>query len=214
MITSAVFLVQDASTNSITTLHDRLATEIPKMLGRWSFELKIFKANNQSAPQRDNSDGFLYDLAVDYDPTKSVTLVNKTAIVTTTDVPGSLAQAGCSNGSPDTLGQILQLKLQSLWTLRQVLKGDNGNGYELRGGEFVIRAINVFLHGNFKNFIVLIEHHSNSKSNKTRELSIQKIESLVEELELPKGRLCTDTLSDGADYLSNVIAQLVQAFQT
>lgn len=199
----SVLLVQDASPNSITTFHDLISNEIPKVLGRWSFDLKIFKQNVHGSAGGDSQ--FLYDLSFDNEQGKSITVVNGEAIVTTNDIPEGLIDSGCSNGAADSLDHIIQTKLQGLWLLRQTLKGENGNSYEIRNGEFVIKAINVFLHGNFKNFLIMMEYHGNDVDG------VGKLERLVEELAFPKGKLSTGSLGASPQQPADLAFQYTEA---
>jgi hypothetical protein len=197
-----VLSVKDPSPNSITTFHDLISSQIPKILGRWSFELKIFKSNTQGTS---TDSQFLYDLS--YGTEQSVTIVDGLSIVTTGDIPKSLIQSGSSNGACDSLDHIIQTKLQSLWLVRQTLKGENGNSYEIKNGEFIIKAINVFLHGNFKSFIIVIEYTGKKKQG------IKLIEQLARELHFPEGELCIDQLGSQHDYLSDLAYQYTKALQ-
>ncbi|CCH42310.1 Mediator of RNA polymerase II transcription subunit 20 [Wickerhamomyces ciferrii] len=199
-----VLLVENASPNSITTFHDTISNEIPKELGRWSFELKIFKINNSTA--QSSQSNFLYNLALSHEPHKAITLVNKSAIISNNDISKELIDSGCSNISIDSLDHIIQTKLQSLWLLRQTLKGENGNSYELLDGSLVLRTINVFLHGSFKAFLIEIEYKGKGDG-------LQKIKQFTEELNIPQGRLCTGMLNDKPSYLGDLSLQYTEALR-
>lgn len=199
-----VLLVDNASPNSITAFHDAISNEIPNILGRWSFELKIFKSNTQNLQSSQSS--FLYNLALSHEPNKVVTLVNKSAIVTVSDIPKALIDNGCSNGSVDSLDHIIQTKLQSLWLLRQTLKGENGNSYELMNGNLIIRTINVFLHGTFKAFLIQLEYTGTGNG-------LEKIQEFTEALNMPGGKLCTGKLNEKPNYLGDLAVQYTEALQ-
>jgi len=197
-------LVDNASSNSMTAFHDAISNEIPNMLGRWSFELKIFKSNSQHLQSTQSN--FLYNLSLSHVPNKAVTLVNKSAIVTTSEIPKSLIDSGCSNGSVDNLDHIIQTKLQSLWLLRQTLKGESGNSYELMNGNLIIRTMNVFLHGNFKAFLIQLEYLGTGNG-------LEKIEEFTKALSIPEGKLCTSILNDKPSYLADLALQYTEALQ-
>lgn len=139
-------------------------------------------------------------------PNKAVTLVNKSAIVTTSEIPKSLIDSGCSNGSVDNLDHIIQTKLQSLWLLRQTLKGESGNSYELMNGNLIIRTMNVFLHGNFKAFLIQLEYLGTGNG-------LEKIEEFTKALSIPEGKLCTSILNDKPSYLADLALQYTEALQ-
>lgn len=196
--------MQDASPNSITAFHDLISNEIPKLLPRWSFELKIFKSNTYNDSDASSSQ-FLYDLSFDNEQGKSITLVDGECIVSSTAIPATLLSNGCSNGNVDSFDHILQTKLPSLWLIRQTLKGENGNAYEIRNGEFVVRGINVFLHGNFKSFVIVVEYQGRKRNGQ------RAIEQLVTELGFPRAKLCAGQLGQSAEHPADLAVQYVEA---
>lgn len=56
---------------------------------------------------------------------------------------------------------MMTTKLQGLWTLRQVIKGE-GRTYDLKEENFVIRTANIFLQGTFKGFLIEVEYKKES----------------------------------------------------
>lgn len=132
--------------------------------------------------------------------------MNKSAIITVLDIPKPLIDSGCSNGSVDSLDHILQTKLQSLWLLRQTLKGENGNSYELMNGNLIIRTINVFLHGSFKAFLIQLEYLGAVNGH-------EKIEEFTKLLNIPDGKLCTKILNGKPNYLGDLALQYTEALQ-
>lgn len=64
---------------------------------------------------------------------------------------------GATTGLNDPVDHFIGQKLQSLWTQRQMIKGDGGNTYLLENGNLTIRTSNVFLHGNFRGLLIQIE---------------------------------------------------------
>lgn len=82
-------------------------------------------------------------------------------------------QNGCCNNlntnTKENLEYMLASKLQSLWTLKQMIRGQGGLGYLIKVGlddgsgvkteeTFTLRTSNCLLHGAFKGFLIEIEH--------------------------------------------------------
>ncbi|GMG28239.1 unnamed protein product [Ambrosiozyma monospora] len=150
---------------------------------------------------------------------------------------------GCCNSLPDDTEEDFEMmleKLQSLWSLKQIIKGEGGFSYLLTvklptgnavglGEEsetfetFKLRTCNCFLHGAFKGFLIEIEHISrDGKTVIGSELirkfthSIEKIKQLIEVYKFPgeKDNLCFNVLSESKlDYLSDLCQQYCDALQ-
>ncbi|KAH3676060.1 hypothetical protein WICMUC_002357 [Wickerhamomyces mucosus] len=208
MISTGVLAVHNASPNSLSVFHDAIISEIPKLSGRWSFELKVFRSNNAHLASTQSS--FLFNINFDHEPSKSITLINKISITTSTSPSKELIDSGSLVGSCDPLDLIVQSKLQSLWLVRQTLKVDNGFTYEINQGEFLLRAVNVYLNGSFKNFLIFIEYHGNEKA---KESGLEKIKESIARFRIPPGNLHTEQLTETKEYLSDLAYQTVQALQ-
>lgn len=145
---------------------------------------------------------------------------------------------GCCNNLNENTNENLEFllvsKLQSLWTLKQTIKGQGGIGYiiniEINDEEgnksfekFKLRTSNCLLHGSFKGFLIEIEHLDNdikSINNDKNKLilrfsrSISMIKNLIEIYKFPEGNLCFNVLSDSKlDYLSDLCQQYCDALQ-
>lgn len=147
------------------------------MKGKWSFSFKIFRNNIYSIPPDvedlvSPENKYLYTLAPSYLGESTITLLNKrsTGVFTSTikgesttniennlDIPHDHLHFGATTGLNDPFDYFISQKLQSLWTQRQLIKGDGGQIYELENGNLTIRTSNVFLHGNFRGLLIEIE---------------------------------------------------------
>lgn len=89
----------------------------------------------------------------------------------------------CSNlsaYSAETFEALVSSRLQSLWALKQTIKGEGGFGYIINvplkksgdddeeNDKFRLRTSNCFLHGIFKGFLIEIEHIDEKEDEKER----------------------------------------------
>ncbi len=89
----------------------------------------------------------------------------------------------CSNlsaYSAETFEALVSSRLQSLWALKQTIKGEGGFGYIINvplkqsgndddeTDKFRLRTSNCFLHGIFKGFLIEIEHIDEKEDEKER----------------------------------------------
>lgn len=138
-----------------------------------------------------------------------------------------------NNKSNENLELLLVNKLQSLWTLKQTIRGEGGIGYLInvelgnnndnKGEKFKIRTNNCLLHGNFKGFLIEIEHIDelmNETINKNEMIlrftkSIELIKLLIEKFNFPNGNLCFNVLNDSKlDYYSDLCQQYCDALNS
>ncbi|VEU23714.1 DEKNAAC104997 [Brettanomyces naardenensis] len=266
---TAVLFVQHASPSTITTFHDQISNELPKLLGPWSFELQIFLNNKYSKPPEIHPsqvpNRYLYSLTLSYleDKRQTISIINNTKSIVTTipnfgrvnrsmerditdyeiEEEGILSRDGAANGADgenaqdddadendddddddlvqgvlrknqqgtieeaqrnkkllehirlgccnnlcsdttETFEFLLTSKLQSLWTLKQAIKGEGGFGYiigvplpindvndssDTEIEKFKLRTSNCFLHGAFKGFLIEIEHMDEKEDQRERD---------------------------------------------
>lgn len=187
--------MEKALPSSITSFHDSLANELPKSLGKWSFELKIYLNNKYSKPDNYTivqiPNKYLVSLQTSYLPNKTVSMINNSKAIVTThaldeDNDKELEQfeSGASTSLDlDPFDFLITNKFQSMWILKQTIKGESGFGYEIqtnninideqilnslplslsskvnnRKDSFRIRTANCSLHGSFKGFLIEIEY--------------------------------------------------------
>lgn len=120
------------------------------------FEIKLYreKAPTPAVPPTATAAGaaapggelnFLHTLSFSHHaPNHIVCLVNNT---------GSVLQGAAQ------FEVILGAKMQSLWQLRQVVKGE-GSAYEMENGEYVVRLANMSVQGTFKGLVVEVEYQA------------------------------------------------------
>ncbi|KAF8001272.1 hypothetical protein HF325_003773 [Metschnikowia pulcherrima] len=173
----SVLLVHQASPQTILQFHDEMCNKLPAIKGKWNFTFKIFRNNiylippelaatHDAAP----TSSFMYTWVPSYLHDACVTLVDKKSAAVfshviqeelgSTDelaVPDNHLHEGATTGFNDSFDIMVGLRMQGLWTLRQAIKGDGGQIYELENGNLVIRTANVSLHGNFRGFLIQIE---------------------------------------------------------
>lgn len=216
---SCVILVQKATPETITQFHDQLQNELPNIKGKWHFLFKIFR-NNPYAIDEAVADKelvlpelkFLYTLVPSYLSDALITLINNRSICVSPTVIEEEAEAknndeqlsipndhladGATTGLNDPFDLFVGQKLQSLWTLRQLVKGDGGNIYELENGNLVIRTSNVFLHGNFRGFLIQIDL-SNQYVNPRDPLAFPKaFAHICERYKIPEGTMLCKVLDE------------------
>lgn len=203
--------VQNATANNITAFHDKLSAHSPESTGKWSTDIKIFKANSSyvkaSAEKQASGAGnkFLYTISLGDEPSLLHTLINQSVITTSSVVPAAVLSSGISIGCADPLDAMIMSKLQSVWNIRQTLKSDEGFSYVLENGRLVIRTANLFLHGNFKNFVIVVEIHEDFGDFNG------KVEEIIRKYDFPMGKIATEKLSAGSSRSADLCGQLVEA---
>ncbi|ODV93143.1 hypothetical protein PACTADRAFT_35779 [Pachysolen tannophilus NRRL Y-2460] len=191
---TAILLVEKALPNSITSFHDLLSNELPKTSGKWSFELKIYLNNKYSKPDNFNvqqvPNKYLVTLTTSYLPNKTISMINNTKAIMTSSYLSSndeidhFEKGCCNSTSLDPFDFIISNKFQNLWNLKQSIRGEGGNSYEITVNNlnindpniiqslpkelieevnntydtFRIRTANCSLHGSFKGFLIEIEY--------------------------------------------------------
>ncbi|KAH3688297.1 hypothetical protein WICPIJ_000718 [Wickerhamomyces pijperi] len=202
---TAVITVANASTTSLSTFHDQMVLEVPKILERWAFDLKVFRSNNSQSVS--NQTSFLFNINFEHENSSNVTIIENTAIISKSSPSSALLESGAASGTGDSLDSIILSKFQSLWLVRQTLKVENGYSYELMDGEIVVRAVNVFLNGSFKNFLIIVEDRGVKASNEER------FNQLIQRFNLPKGSIYMKGFNTEGEYLKDLAYQIVQSLQ-
>ncbi|EGW35103.1 mediator of RNA polymerase II transcription subunit 20 [Spathaspora passalidarum NRRL Y-27907] len=214
---TAVLLVQKATPETITQFHDQLSNELPTSKGKWNFNFKIFRNNPYSIPPdlvetttTSPESKFLFTLSPSYLPDSTITLVNgKSAGVFTNlieeeaselshptelTIPNEHLHRGATTGLNDRFDIFVGQKLQSLWTQRQIIKGDGGQIYELENGNLCIKTSNVFLHGNFRGLLIQIDLNDHLCDTKNPDSFKQVFDKVSEKYGIPPGNLCCEVL--------------------
>ncbi|ODQ64284.1 TATA-binding related factor [Nadsonia fulvescens var. elongata DSM 6958] len=169
-----VLYVSEATPATISTFNDQLSNQLPKILGRWSFEYKIYRKNAASdPPHTKNVMGSSISAPLITDPAVLSTMKpgDEKFMYTLSlgQFPGSLFSVhdkGMGTILEGDFEEMIQTKLKSLWTQRQALKGE-GYAYELDDGQFVVRVGNVLLQGLFKGMLIEVEHVTIVDNNST-----------------------------------------------
>ncbi|KAK6203467.1 mediator of RNA polymerase II transcription subunit 20 [Scheffersomyces amazonensis] len=212
---SAVLLVQKATPDTITQFHDQLSNELPSLKGKWNFNFKIFRNNPYSlAPEvaetaTVSTDAqFLYTLSPSYVNECTITLINKKSLGVFTNlireeasesakelsIPDHHLHRGATTGLNDPFDVFVSQKLESLWTQRQLIRGDGGQIYELENGNLIIRTSNVFLHGNFRGLLIQIELNNNLVATGDPQSFLGSFEKVRQKYGIPEGDICCDVL--------------------
>lgn len=135
----------------MSSVCDLIGNKIPTSASKWSFEIKLFRENphslgveastqNRSITSRAPPPNFLHTLTYSTNPKETICLVK--------DVGTALV---------GPFDQMLTTKLQSLWQLRQAVRGE-GTAFEMNGGEYWIRLGNMMLQGNFRGLLIEVEY--------------------------------------------------------
>lgn len=224
----SVLLVHKATPETILQFHDELTNKLPTLKGKWSFSFRIFRNNIYSidpeiAETHTTSPDtkYLYTWAPSYMNDSCVTLINKNAAAVLSHVvqeelsnpspfaiPNDHLHKGATTGLNDLFDILVNQRMQSLWTQRQVIKGDGGQIYVLENGNLVIRTANVTLHGNFRGLLIQIEvNHA-----KLDDLNLEKIfGDLLAKYDIPPGKLCYDVMdSDELDEYGDLALQYAE----
>ncbi|ODV78979.1 mediator of RNA polymerase II transcription subunit 20 [Suhomyces tanzawaensis NRRL Y-17324] len=207
---TAVILVQSATPETITQFHDQLSNELPAIKGKWGFTFRIFRNNPYSlAPEAVEAGEtttkdvkYFYTLSPSYIKDSTITLIDKksTGVFTNTiheeaseeggiSIPDSHLHNGATTGLNDPFEMVVGLKFQSMWTQRQLIKGDGGQIYELENGNLTIRTSNVFLHGNFRGLLIQID--LNNGVEKERHTAFERVRK---KYSIPQGPMSCEVL--------------------
>jgi hypothetical protein len=148
-----LILTPNASPNTITAVAAALSNQtlMPRNLGPWSLDVKVFKATDSSR--------FLFQVSTWTPATaRSSRLITSSGKSYVTGNAKRIAHLACIDGV-EALDTIIQTKLQNQWTLRQTLTGENGMQYEVycEGRKLVVRVVNVFLQGGFRKLVCAVE---------------------------------------------------------
>lgn len=110
-------------------------------------------------------------------------------------IPNVHLHNGATSGLNDSFDYLVNQRLQSLWTQRQVIKGDGGQIYELENGNLIIRTANVTLHGNFRGLLIQLEiDHSKLDS-----VDVEQIfKDVTSRYDIPPGNLCHRVMDENA----------------
>ncbi|CAL1194073.1 unnamed protein product, partial [Candida parapsilosis] len=108
-------------------------------------------------------------------------------------IPDTHLDLGATTGLNDPFDILANQKLQSLWTQKQMIKGDGGQIYELENGNLCIRTSNVFLHGSFKGLLIQVEISDRSFGLKNI-TAPELISSILKKYGINEGKVCTDVL--------------------
>lgn len=223
-----MILVQDATPDSILQLHDELSNKLPTVKGKWTFTFKIFRNNIYSIPPElaataTTAPGskYLYTWSSSYLNDAIVTLIDKRAsgvfshIVEEESankhvqfpIPNAQLHEGATTGLNDFFDYFLLQRMQSLWNLRQTIKGDGGKIYELENGGLVIRTSNVTLHGNFRGLLLQLEAKSSDLSVEPQQL----FQQIIKRYNIPAGNICYDVIDTAqSDEVGDLALQYAQ----
>lgn len=135
------------SPSTMSGVCDIIGNQIPTNATKWNFEIKLFRENphsldpamQQAVQQQQVSANFLHTLTFSTNPKEIICLVK-----------------GVGTSFKGPFDQMLATKLQSLWQLRQTVRGE-GTAFEMNGGEYWIRLGNMMLQGNFRGLIIEVE---------------------------------------------------------
>ncbi|RLV89539.1 Mediator of RNA polymerase II transcription subunit 20 [Spathaspora sp. JA1] len=159
----------------------------------------------------DDSQQFLFTLTPSYLPDSTITLINNKSSGVFTNlieeeaselghppelltIPDPHLHRGATTGLNDNFDLFIGQKLQSLWLQRQLIKGDGGQIYELENGNLCIKTSNVFLHGNFRGFLIQIDLNDHLCDLENPKSFRKVFEGVCEKYGIPAGNLCCDVL--------------------
>lgn len=203
---------------TITQFHDELSNELPELKGQWSFSFKIFRNNPASIPpelanqvETSPESKFLHTLSPSYLKGSCICLVDKKSSSVFTNVineevesaandntkfiPDQHLHKGATTGLNDSFDTFLTQRLPSLWSLRQNIRGDGGEIYQLENENLTIKTSNVFLHGIFKGLLIEITVDDHIVSSGASDYLNNLFQSIITKYSIPcQGKLCCDVL--------------------
>lgn len=208
----------NANPESITQFHDELSNELPQLKGNWNFSFKIFRNNPYSIPPEpagsklaevSKETKFLHALTPSYLKDCCVCLINQRSIGVFTNlieeevvdanaasdgmtIPSDYLHLGATTGLNDSFDMFTAHKLQSLWNLKQNIRGDGGQIYVLENGNLTIKTSNIFLHGIFKGLLVEIILDHVPLATPDADYLEQYFQNIITNYKIPKGRICCD----------------------
>ncbi|KAI5949244.1 SRB2 [Candida theae] len=213
---SAVILVHNATPDTIIQFQDQLANDLPMKKGKWNFTFRIFKNNPYAIPEaialqesQNPESKFMYTLSPSYIPGSTITLINGRSVgvfsstineeatelgLQTECIPDEHLDLGATTGLNDPFDFFANQKLQSLWTQKQMIKGEGGQIYELENGNLCIRTSNVFLHGSFNGLLIQVEVSEKSFSLKNVSMA-ELTQRILKKYGVAGGNVCSDTLN-------------------
>lgn len=171
----------DATATAISTYRSELSSQLAQNLGKWTFELKMYRPNPASIGRSEHSNGNIPagqqqaaaaagqeigGVAALYTLTQSH---SKGDMVYVTQGSGVQTQAGVVVS--DSFDMVLQNKMKSIWVQRQVLRGE-GAEFELIGdayGRVKVRLANVFLQGAFRGLLFQYEFVGDNLDDKQQQ---------------------------------------------
>lgn len=205
--------MHNATPGTILQFHDELSNKLPTLKGKWSFTFRIFRNNTYSIPpelansQTTSAENrYLYTWVPSYLNDSCVSLIDKKTSAVFSHVvqeelsnpsefaiPNDHLHGGATLGLNDLFDYLVNQRLQSLWTQRQVIKGDGGQSYELENGNLFIRTANVTLHGSFRGFLIQLEFDHSKLDN----VDVDRVfKDVMARYDIPTGNLCHDVMDE------------------
>ncbi|KAG5357901.1 Mediator of RNA polymerase II transcription subunit 20 [Yarrowia sp. B02] len=178
----------DVTATTISTYRSELSAQLAQNLGKWSFELKMYKPNPASIGRSEHHNGNIPQgqqeaAAADQEIGGVAALYTLTQAHSKGDMvyvtQGSAVQSQPGVVVSDSFDMVLQNKMKSIWILRQTLRGD-GAEYELMGdayGRVKVRLANVFLQGTFRGLLFQYEYEGDSLDDRQQQHLMEFIQS-------------------------------------
>ncbi|SCV03364.1 LAME_0H09824g1_1 [Lachancea meyersii CBS 8951] len=191
-MSSAVIFIEKSAPATITDFHDVLSNDLISVKEKWSFEFKTFRLTVKNLPP--DSSRLMHSISFSNHGNKTVTIKNKSAVVTSTntgDIPTSLILNGCSSRFCESFDHLLTSKLSNLWTQRQSIKGDFGSTYQT--AELTIRATNVFSYGGFKGLLLELECEGDVQ-DQDFEQRVVKIRKYLKDIGIEDYKICCESM--------------------
>ncbi|KAK7207209.1 mediator complex, subunit Med20 [Myxozyma melibiosi] len=200
MPVTGLYVVQEPGTNAstISSVNDKVARLFPKVIGKWSFEYKLFRENPEiSAPGRHGSQAHLDQPQQQRAQTKARFLsqlhlsTHDEDVFNLVDEPVSYSATRTGTVSDKKvlavfdkgIYSIVGAKLQSMWLPRQLMRGD-GHAFAV-GDMYTVRTANITQNGTFKFLIIEVEYHASDNLEDSK----LAITSFIAQSAFPQGRI-------------------------
>ncbi|KAK9451725.1 mediator complex, subunit Med20 [Limtongia smithiae] len=204
MPVTALYLVQDPSINAttITSVSERITRLFPRSVGKWGFEYKLYRENPMltthhsihSLPSQPGSQQQQQQQHMPSTPARFLAQLyitkHRDDLFCLIDEPhGGYTSSGAAVANKAVMAvfdkgmdSIVATKLQSLWTLRQTMRGE-GFAYSI-GDEFVVRVASVTMSGSFRFIVIEVEYLKSVDLASSK----QPIADLIAKCDLPRGK--------------------------
>lgn len=176
----------------IGKLHDDISNTQSSIVGKWTFDSKIYRENPASSGGRTPEQMYSSSLCtINFSERAEFTYC--------------IVGNNCTTLRGDML-RMLDSKLQSIWLLRQSIRGD-GRVYDINHGKYTLKTANAFIQGGYKGLLIQIDIKTDLQDAGNQQTHIANMHSLLAGFNL-NGSI--DSLAYSDAELAKLYAQVLQ----